>query len=84
MHVSILATLGGSLPLVVLVLGEGSLLVCTEQVSVVIVPPGVSGTDLGDLPLTPSKGQVVSVVLALQVPSVGHHEVKVGVVVDVG
>jgi LEA14-like dessication related protein len=60
---------------------EGSLLISTEQVSVVITQVGIARVDVGDLGLRSSEGLGRGVAT---VPNVAHHDFKVSVSVDVG
>lgn len=76
--------LGRRLPVSDLALDEWSVLVGAEQVPMEVLPPHVPGGDGSYFPLRASVGEGVCVVLAVDVPGVGHHEVEVGVVVDVG
>lgn len=70
----------GRLPLRLLVLIEGCLDVISEQVTMVVVPVGLSRVHSSDLTGGASKGHAI---LASQVPGIRHHKLKESVGVDV-
>ena len=67
------SSLGGCLPLLLLVLTERSDLVSPKKVTMVVLSPGISGRDVRDLSLGPSKREIISIVFAIKVPGIVNH-----------
>lgn len=48
-----------------------------------VLSPSISCTDISDLTLGTCIGHIIGVVFAVDVPSIGHHQIEIGIVIDV-